>query len=218
MARFAVIGLGKFGSHVARNLFENGHEVVGLDADAGRVQDLRDHCSQAVQAESTDREVLKALEIGACDAVVMSLGERVDASVLTMLYLRELGVKRVVAKAVSPDHGRVLSLLGATEIVQPEINLALRVAAALGAHSVLEYLPLGVGFSLLELAAPARFRGQTLAQLQMRGRFGVLVVAVKNGGRLELAPGGDYALAEGDILVMIGRDEDLSNVARSARA
>ncbi len=218
MARFAVIGLGKFGSHVARNLFESGHEVVGLDADAGRVQDMRDHCTQAVQAECTDPEVLKALEIGTCDAVVVSLGERVDASVLTMLYLRELGVKRVVAKAVSPDHGRVLSLMGATEIVQPEINTALRVATALGAPSVLEYLPLGVGFSLVELAVAARWRGQTLAQLQVRGRFGVLVVAVKNGGRLELAPGGSYALAEGDILVMIGRDEDLSKVARFAQS
>jgi trk system potassium uptake protein TrkA len=214
MARFTVIGLGKFGSHVARTLYEKGHEIVGIDASKERVQDLRDHCTQAIVADCTDLETLKALGIADSEAVVVSLGERMDMSILVTLYLREMGVKRIVAKAVSPDHGKILALIGATEIVHPERDTAVRVANALGARSILEYLPIGPGFSLVEMAAPRRFLGKTLGELAIRTTYHVLVVAVKNGDRLDLVPGASYAVGEGDILVVIGRDQDLEAVTR----
>lgn len=214
MARFTIIGLGKFGGHVARTLYERDHEVVGIDSDADTVQDHREHTTQAIVADCTDQETLRALDIASSEAVVVSLGERMDASILVTLYLRELGVRRIVAKAVSSDHGKILGLIGATEIVHPERDTAVRVANALGSRSILEYLPLGAGFSLVELGAPRAFRGKTLAELQIRNRFHVLVVAVKNGDRLELVPGASYRIGEGDILVFIGKDEDLEVVTR----
>jgi trk system potassium uptake protein TrkA len=140
-----------------------------------------------------------------------------DASVLVTLYLREMGVRRIITKAVSPDHGKVLRLVGATEVVLPERDTALRVASALGTHGVLEYLPLGPGFSLIELAAPERFVGKTLAELEIRRQFHVLVVAVKNGDRLDLVPGAGYRIQKGDLLMLIGSDQDLALVTPDAR-
>jgi trk system potassium uptake protein TrkA len=214
MARFTVIGLGKFGSHVARSLFEQGHEVVGIDADRERVQDLRDHCTQSVLADCTEPETLRALEVAESDAVVLSIGERMEASILVTLYLKELGARRIVAKAMSPEHGKVLSLIGAHEIVHPERETAIRVAKALGTPSVVEYLSLGPGHSLLEVAAPAAFVGRTLAELEIRKRHQVLVVAVRRGEGVDLAPGAGYAMAQGDIMVVIGRDVDLEAMAK----
>lgn len=216
MGRFAVIGLGKFGSHVARTLYEKGNEVVGIDSDSGRVQEMRDSCSQAIVANCTDQETLRALGVGDSDAVILSLGERMDASVLVTLYLRELGVQRIVVKALSDDHGKILKMIGATEIVHPERDTAVRVANVLGTRSILEFLPLGVGFSLVELAAPKAFVGKTLAEMKIRQQYQVTVVAVKNGDRLDLVPGGDYPVAPGDLLVLVGKDQDLNRLAREA--
>lgn len=214
MGRFAVIGLGKFGGAVTRSLFEKGHDVIGIDSSRERVQDLRDEATQAIVADCTDQETLRALGIEDAEAVVVSLGERMDASTLVTLYLKELGVRKIVVKAVSEDHGKILALIGATEIVHPERDSAMRVATALGVKSILEYLPIGVGFSLVELLAPEAFRGKTLADLQIRATHHVLVVAVKNGDRLDLVPGGTYEVREGDILVLIGRNEDLAKLTR----
>ena len=118
MRRFVVIGLGKFGSQVARTLFARGHEVVGIDSDPQRVQDLRDHLTRPVTTDSTEPENLRALDLAGADAAVVSLGERMDASILVTLYLKELGLQKIVVKAVSEDHGKILSLIGATAVVR----------------------------------------------------------------------------------------------------
>jgi len=216
MARFAVIGLGKFGAHVARALYERGHEVIGVDNDRERVQDLRDHCTRALATDCTDPQALRELGLEECDAVIVSMGERMDASILVTLYLREIGVRRIVAKAVSFDHGKILGLIGATEVVHPERDTAMRLAVALGSRSILEYLPLGVGFSLVELATPPSFIGRTLGELEIRKQYHIQVVAVKSGDRLELAPGAGFKIAEGDILLVVGRDTDLDAITRLA--
>jgi trk system potassium uptake protein TrkA len=215
MARFAVIGLGKFGAHVARALFDAGHEVMGIDTHNTVVQDLRDQITQAVVADCSDVDNLRALDVASCDAVIVSMGERMDASILVTLYLKELGCKRIVVKAVSDDHGKVLRLVGASEVVHPERSTALRLASSLGAKNIVEYLPIGVGFSLVEIGAPKVFQGRTLGELQLRARHNVLVVAVKNGDRLDLVPGAPYEVKEGDILVVIGRDVDLTALTRA---
>lgn len=214
MSRYTVIGLGKFGGHVARRLYERGHEVIGIDRDEENVQHAREHCTQALVADATDIEVLRASAVGDSDAAVVSLGERMDASILTALHLRELAVKRTVVKAVSPDHGRILGLIAPTHVVHPELEAAERVVNALAAPSIVEYMPLGVGFSLVEVVAPSQFHGKSLGQLEIRQRHRVLVVGVKNGNRLELVPGGDYVVQPSDVLVLIGKDEDLDALTR----
>ena len=216
MGRDAVIGLGKFGSTVARSLFERGHEVVAIDHDRARVQDVRDSCTQAIEANCTDQDTLRALGLQDADAVVVSLGERMDSSVLVTLYLRELGVKAIVVKAVSEDHGKILHLIGATEIVHPERDTARRVARGLGLRSIVEYLPLAADSSLVEVHVPASFVGKTLAELDIRKRYQVLVVAIKRGDGLVIATGGDERLLPGDVLVLVGRDKDLDEVGRLA--
>jgi trk system potassium uptake protein len=216
MGRYAVVGLGKFGATVARSLHERGHEVVAVDRDRSRVQDVRDSCTQAIEANCTEQDTLRALGIQDSDAVVVSLGERMDASILVTLYLRELGVKEIVVKAVSEDHGKILHLIGATEIVHPERDTARRVARGLGLRSIVEYLPLAADSSLVEVHVPRDFVGKTLAELEIRKRYQVLVVAIKRGEGLLIATGGDERLQPGDVLVLVGRDADLDRVGRLA--
>jgi trk system potassium uptake protein TrkA len=216
MGRYAVIGLGKFGATVVRTLHARGHQVIAIDQDRERVQDLRDFSTQAIEADCTDQDTLRALGIHDADAVVVSLGERMDASILVTLYLRDLGLKEIVVKAISEDHGKVLHLTGATEIVHPERDTARRVARGLGLRSIVEYLPLASDSSLVELKLPAEFVGRTLAELEIRKRFQVLVVAIKRDESLLLATGGDERLQQGDVLVLVGRDVDLDAVGRLA--
>jgi trk system potassium uptake protein TrkA len=216
MGRYAVIGLGKFGATVVRSLHERGHEVIAIDQDRPRVQDVRDSCTQAIEADCTDQDTLRALGLQDSDAVVVSLGERMDASILVTLYLRELGTKEIVVKAVSEDHGKILHLIGATEIVHPERDTARRVARGLGLRSIVEYLPLAADSSLVEVHVPPDFVGKTLAELEIRKRYQVLVVAIKRGDGLIIATGGDERLQPGDVLVLVGRDRDLDAVGRLA--
>jgi len=216
MGRYAVIGLGKFGATVVRTLHERGHEVVAIDRDRTRVQEARDSSTRAIEANCTDQDTLRALGLQDADAVVVSLGEQMDASILVTLYLRELGLKEIVVKAVSEDHGKILHLIGATEIVHPERDTARRVARGLGLRSIVEYLPLAADSSLVEVQVPADFLGKTLAELEIRKRYQVLVVAIKRGEGLLIATGGDERLLAGDILVLIGKDSDLDKVGRLA--
>jgi trk system potassium uptake protein TrkA len=214
MGRYAVIGLGKFGATVVRTLFARGHEVVAVDRDRARVQEVRDSCTQAIEANCTDQDTLRALGLHDADAVVVSLGEQMDASILVTLYLRELGLKGIVVKAVSEDHGKILHLIGATEIVHPERDTARRVARGLGLRSIVEYLPLAGDSSLVEVQVPKEFVGKTLAELEIRKRYQVLVVAIKRGDGLVIATGGDERLLAGDVLVLVGKDADLDRVGR----
>lgn len=216
MGRYAVIGLGKFGSTVVTTLHERGHEVIAIDKSRDRVQDVRDASTQAIVADCTDQDTLRALGIHDADAVVVSLGERMDASILVTLYLRELGLKEIVVKATSEDHAKVLGLIGATEIVHPERDTARRVARGLGLRSIVEYLPLAADSSLVEVKVPAEFVGKTPAELEIRKRFQVLVVAIKRGESLLLATGGAERLQAGDVLVLVGHDSDLDKVGRLA--
>jgi trk system potassium uptake protein TrkA len=190
--------------------------VIAIDRDRNRVQDVRDSSTQAIEANCTDQDTLRALGLQDADAVVVSLGEQMDASILVTLYLRELGLKEIVVKAVSEDHGKILHLIGATEIVHPERDTARRVARGLGLRSIVEYLPLAADSSLVEVQVPAEFVGKTLAELEIRKRYQVLVVAIKRGEGLLIAPGGDERLLAADILVLVGKDADLDRVGRLA--
>lgn len=212
MARIAVIGLGRFGSHVAREAFHHGHEVLAIGIDAANVQQLRDESTRAVVADARDRERLAALRLGEdYDAVVVSLGENVEASALIVLHLRELGARRIIAKAGSTDHGKLLSLIGAHEVVFPERESAQRLAMRLTARSVVEYLPLGDDHGIEQFAAPASFVGRSLADLQLPSRHSAQVMAVRNAssGKLQVNPGADYVIGADDLLVVLAANAEL---------
>ncbi len=212
--KFGVIGLGNFGATVARALFEGGHEVVVLDRDKGRVQAAQKFASQAIIADATQKKVLEELGLDKMDAVVVSLGKDLSASVLVTLYLRDLKVKKIVVKIASEDHGRVLEKVGATEIVFPEKDMALRLAQSLTSPNILDYLPLSPEFSLIELAPPTDFIGKSLAELRLRSRYGVNVLAVRQiiPEKMIINPPADFVIKDSDVLVVLGRREDIERI------
>ncbi len=212
--QFAVIGLGNFGFYLASGLFQKGHEVLAIDIDPRKVQEIRDQVSRAVIADATDPPALKELELEKMDAVVVSIGSVLNSSILSTLNVKDLGVKRVVAKAVSEAHGRILQKIGADEIYFPEKDLALTAAQRLDNPNVLDYLPFMEGYSIVKLSPPAAFVGKNLIQLDLINRFGIQVIAVTETApeNLVMIPTGSFIIKESDVLILLGPDKALAGL------
>jgi trk system potassium uptake protein len=210
---FGVIGLGRFGYHVARTLAQGGAEVIACDVDEEKVREVSEYVSLAYVLDATDAKALKESGIANVDTAVVSIGENIEASILIVVQLKELGVKEVVAKAVNPLHGKVLEKLGVDRVVYPEKEMAIRVAHSLLVGEFIEEIPIGEKHSLFELKAFDFMLGKTLRDLDVRRRFGVSVLAIKRGENLIVNPVGDEKVLPGDILVVLGTTEQLSSMA-----
>jgi trk system potassium uptake protein TrkA len=210
---FGVIGLGRFGYHVARTLAQGGAEVIACDVDEEKVREISEYVSLAYVLDATDAKALKESGIANVDTAVVSIGENIEASILIVVQLKELGVKEIVAKAVNPLHGKVLEKLGVDRVVYPEKEMAIRVAHSLLAGEFIEEIPIGEKHSLFELKAFDFMLGKTLRELDVRKRFGVSVLAIKRGENLIVNPLGDEKILPGDILVVLGTTEQLSSMA-----
>jgi trk system potassium uptake protein TrkA len=210
---FGVIGLGRFGYHVARTLAQGGAEVIACDVDEEKVREISEYVSLAYVLDATDAKALKESGIANVDTAVVSIGENIEASILIVVQLKELGVKEIVAKAVNPLHGKVLEKLGVDRVVYPEKEMAIRVAHSLLAGEFIEEIPIGEKHSLFELKAFDFMLGKTLRELDVRRRFGVSVLAIKRGENLIVNPMGDEKILPGDILVVLGTTEQLSSMA-----
>jgi trk system potassium uptake protein TrkA len=210
---FGVIGLGRFGYHVARTLAQGGAEVIACDVDEEKVREISEYVSLAYVLDATDAKALKESGIANVDTAVVSIGENIEASILIVVQLKELGVKEIVAKAVNPLHGKVLEKLGVDRVVYPEKEMAIRVAHSLLAGEFIEEIPIGEKHSLFELKAFDFMLGKTLRELDVRRRFGVSVLAIKRGENLIVNPIGDEKILPGDILVVLGTTEQLSSMA-----
>lgn len=212
--QFAVIGLGNFGFYLASGLFQKGHEVLGIDINPRQVQEIRDQVSRAVIADATDLQALKELELETMDAVVVSIGSVLNSSILATLNVKDMGVKRVVAKAVSNAHGRILQKIGADEIYFPEKDLALTVARRLDNPNVLDYLPFIEGYSIVQLTPPATFVGKNLIELDLINRLGIQVIAVTETTpeNVVIIPTGRFIVKESDLLVLLGPDQALAGL------
>jgi trk system potassium uptake protein TrkA len=210
---FGVIGLGRFGYHVARTLAQGGAEVIACDVDEEKVREISEYVSLAYVLDATDAKALKESGIANVDTAVVSVGENIEASILIVVQLKELGVKEIVAKAITPLHGKVLEKLGVDRVVYPEKEMAIRVAHSLLAGEFIEEIPIGEKHSLFELKAFDFMLGKTLRELDIRRRFGVSVLAIKRGENLIVNPMGDEKILPGDILVVLGTTEQLSTMA-----
>jgi len=210
---FGVIGLGRFGYHVARTLAQGGAEVIACDVDEEKVREISEYVSLAYVLDATDAKALKESGIANVDTAVVSIGENIEASILIVVQLKELGVKEIVAKAVNPLHGKVLEKLGVDRVVYPEKEMAIRVAHSLLVGEFIEEIPIGEKHSLFELKAFDFMLGKTLRELDIRRRFGVSVLAIKRGENLIVNPVGDEKILPGDILVVLGTTEQLSTMA-----
>jgi trk system potassium uptake protein TrkA len=220
MRQFAVIGIGNFGYYLARHLAELGEDVLAIDRNPDRVQMLRDVVSHAVVADAGDRDILQQMGVADVDVAVVSVGERMDTSILITLYLKELKVKEVMVKAITEDHGRILQMIGADGIIFPEKDTGIRVAENLHSPNVIDHLSLGETYGVIELAALPEFVGHSLAELKLRNRYHVQVIAVRElvPERFHVAPGPDFVIKDSDSLVLIGEKEKLEKIrARAER-
>lgn len=216
--QFGVIGLGRFGSAIAVTLTELGHDVIGVDGDELPVQRLADVITHALQIDATDEKALRAAGIRDVEVAVVSIGENIESSLLVVMQLRELGVQRIVAKAVTPLHGRILEKLGVSRVIFPEREMAIRIAHSLVMPNVIDYIELSRDFSIVEVPAPDAFVGRTLKQLELRPRLGLTLIAIKRKADdtgavvTNIAPAADETIRSGDILALLGSNERLSQL------
>lgn len=208
---FAVIGLGRFGGSIVRELIELDCDVLAIDIDEERVKEYQDIATRAVIANTTEEQVLKDLGLRNFDNVVVAIGDHIQESILTSLLLKDIGVKRVTVKAKNNYHARVLEKIGADIVVHPERDMGRRIAHKLTSSSVLDYLELSDDHSIGEYIAGSKFNGRTLLELNVRKKFGVNVIAVKREDDIMINPNPKIKFNKDDILIIIGSDHDLNH-------
>jgi trk system potassium uptake protein TrkA len=215
MKQFVVIGLGNFGFTVATRLAQIGHEVLAIDSSEARIDSIKNHVTQAVVGDAKNKDTLRELIPNPVDAVVVGLGDSVEASILCVLYLKEFGVKRTIAKASSDDHGRILESIGTSEVIYPERDAAIRLAEKLNAPtSVLDYIELSPEYGIVDIATPEAFYKKTLKQLNLPKQHGVLVIAARDvmKNEITLMPPADFKLEPDSVITVIGRYADLAKL------
>ncbi|GGI41428.1 potassium channel family protein [Mammaliicoccus stepanovicii] len=207
---FVVIGLGRFGGSIVRELNALDMDVMAIDADEARVNEFSDIATHAVIADTTDEAVMKSLGIRNFDHVIVAIGENIQASTLTTLILKELGVKKVTAKAQNDYHAKILNKIGADTVVHPERDMGRRIAHNVASASVLDYLELSDEYSIVEIKAGERLAGSSILELDVRANFGINIIAVKRGKDIIVAPDPNENIEYNDILIVIGHDNDLN--------
>ncbi len=224
MQNFVVIGLGNFGLNVAMTLMENDCEVLGIDKDKANVQRAMENLSHAIIGDASDRAVLRALEVKDFDGAVVSIGQELTASILISLYLKELGIKRIVVRAISEDHVKVLEKLGVSDIIFPEKDMAVRLGKLLSMKNTFDYLALDDEYVILEVTTPKPFIGKTLRGLQIMSRYNCQILGVKypdpganvigkdEPHKTRMAPAADDIIPDNSILIVLGKQEDIEKL------
>ncbi len=207
---YAVIGLGRFGGSICEELSQQGLQVLAIDRDEERVNKFSSVASHAVVADTTDEVVLKSLGIRNFDHVIVAIGDDIQASILTTLILKELGVNKITAKAQNDYHEKVLRKIGADKVVHPERDMGRRIAHNIVSKSVLDYLELSDEHSIVEIAVNEKLGGKTIIDLDIRAKYGINIVAIKRGNEIIVSPQADELIVTDDILIAIGADSDIN--------
>jgi trk system potassium uptake protein TrkA len=207
--QFGVIGLGKFGTAVALSLESLGYPVLAIDIDENVIDSIKDKVSFAEIVDATNPEALEETGIKNCDTVIIAVGD-VESSVLIALILEELGIHHIIAKANSQIHGRVLRKIGVKEVVFPEEDMGVRIANRITSANILDYIEITPEVDLLEYKVLHKdLIGKSLAELALRNRFGVTVIAIRRGDEVIVSPNAQEKFLEGDVIFIVGRTEDL---------
>ncbi len=214
MKTFVVIGLGRFGTAVATELCKLGCEVLGIDAHEEPVQAIADQVTHAVCGDARDPAVLKALGVRNYDCAIVASGNDVGSSALITLNLKELGISEVICKAQSHTHRKVLEKIGADKVIFPEYESGVKLAQGLSSASILNFIELSEDYGIVELQPPKGWLYKTIKDADVRNTHHVNVIAVRNPQthELDVAPGGDYVMTPGDVLVTLGRSEDIDKL------
>ena len=214
MRSYIVVGLGRFGGEVARQLFHMGCEVLAIDNRSDLVQQISGEVTHAVVGDARDKEVLKALGAKDFDCAVVAIGGDLSASVLVTMNMKELGVPSVVCKAHDDTHRRVLLKLGADRVTIPEQENAARLARSLSSQNVLDYIELSEDFGIVEIPAPKSWHEKSLKELNVRAKLGVNILAVRRGGKIDVSPTADFQIRGGDVMVVLGDTAALEKVQK----
>ncbi|MFB6099128.1 MAG: TrkA family potassium uptake protein [Salinibacter sp.] len=220
MKRFVIVGLGNFGSSVAKALYAHGHDVIAVDIDEEAVDDIAPHCSRAAVGDGRQAEMLDEIGAGEAESAVVSTGDDLTASILATMALKDLGIETVYVKVISDNHARIMKQLGAAETVFPERESGFNLANRISEKGVLNYVRMGRDLSVQELVVPEDWRGHTLRDLAVRREFGVSVVGIHDTTTDEMIvpPDPDDTLHHADTLILAGTDEAIEKVAALASA
>lgn len=210
--QFVVIGLGRFGSSIATTLYSLGNDVLVIDKNEDLVEDIADKVTHAVQADATDENALRALGIRNFDVAIISIGGDIQSSVMATLILRELGVKYIIAKGNGELHAKVLYKIGADRVVLPEKDMGVRVAHNIISSSILDYIELSSDYSIMEVKAFEDWVGKDLKSLNLRKKYGINVIAIKKGEKINLNPAADDKVCKDNVIVAIGSKEALTSL------
>ena len=214
MKTYVVIGLGRFGTAVATELCRLGHEVLAIDGSEDRIQNIADQVTHAVAGDARDPAVLRALGVRNYDCAIVAAADDVGSSALVTMNLKELGVKKVICKAQSHVHWKVLQKIGADMVVFPEYEMGMKLAQNLSSSNILNFIELSEDYGIVELAAPKSWQGRSIRDLNVRAKYKVNIIAVRRGkdGALNVAPGASYVIEPGDAVVALGRTEDINHL------
>lgn len=212
MKTFVVIGLGRFGTAVATELSSLGHEVLALDKSEENVQQVVEQVTHAVTGDAQDPAVLRALGVRNYDCAIVAVGDDVGVSALITLNLKDLGVKQVLCKAKSHVHRKVLEKIGADRVIFPEHEMGVKLAQSLSSSNIMNFIEFSEDYGILEIVTPRPWQHKAIRDLDIRARYKVNVIAVRTKDGINVAPGADYVVEPGDVVVTLGKNEDVNRL------
>ena len=212
LKQFVVFGLGRFGVSVATTLAEAGYEVMVVDTSEEKIQEISAFVTHAVQADATDMDTLRSLGIRNFDVGIVAIGKDIQSSIMITLLLKELGIPYVVAKASTEVHQKVLQKLGADRIILPEYEMGRRIAANLIAGNIIDYIQLSPDYSIMEISILPDWKDSTIKDLDVRGKYGINIIAVEHEGNIDVSPDPEYVLSADDVLVVVGNNKALQEL------
>lgn len=213
--QYLVVGLGRFGKSIARTLYELGNDVLAVDSREDNVQDITPYVTQAVEADATEEENLKALGVNNFDVAVIGIGTDIQSSVIVTLLLKEMGMKFVLAKANTDLHAKILYKIGADKVVFPEKDTAVRIAHNLVSNNMLDFIALSSEYRAAEILCIKKWIGKNLEQLNIRSKYGINIIMIKRGDDVNVLPTSDFVFLEGDIIVAIGGQKEIEKLENS---
>ena len=211
--QFMVLGMGLFGSSLAKALHEMGHEVLAVDSDEDLVEAIAPYVTQAVQIDATDEAALQELGVRNFDAVIVSIGKNLRDSILVCVIIKELGVPYLIAKATDEIHAKVLRKIGVDRVVFPERDMGMRVAKSLVTPNVLEMMEFSGDYRLIEIILPSKWVGRSIIEVDVRRKYGISILAIQRDGQFIVSPSPDAVFETGDILLVLGQKDDINNIS-----
>lgn len=216
MKTYTIIGLSSFGRYLAQFLSERSFNVIGIDADEEKVNQVKTFVSKGIVTDAKDLESLQKIGVQKSDGVIVSLGEKVDDSMVIIYHLKQLGVKTLYVKVLNDDHAKIINLIGDAEIIFPEWESAFKLAQRIDNPNILDFIPLSDEYSILDWAPTPHFIGKTIGESDLKNKFNVMVISVEETvpSRTKLIPKSNHVIKGSDVLVLIGRNEDLGKIKK----